>query len=76
LLAIADALPTFPADEFVIAAEPERADALIRRAYDRFALPTFRAGSCSRVRHTARNERGRVGVSTSARLQPLRKEQQ
>ena len=44
LLAIADALPTFPADEIVIAAEPERADELLVRAHDHFALPVFRAG--------------------------------
>ena len=44
LLAIADALPTFPADEIVIAAEAERADQLLARAHDRFALPVFRAG--------------------------------
>jgi len=47
LLAIADALPTFPADEIVIAAEPERAnrlaDDLAARARQRFALPTFRS---------------------------------
>jgi nucleotide-binding universal stress UspA family protein len=48
LQAIADALPTFAADESVIAAWPERstppADELVSRARDRFALPTFRAG--------------------------------
>lgn len=44
LLAIADALPTFAADEIVIAAEPERAGELLRRTHDRFALPTLRAG--------------------------------
>ena len=43
LLAIADALPTFPADEIVIAAEPERADDLLVRAHDHFAVPVFRA---------------------------------
>ena len=47
-LAIADALPTFPADEIVIAAESERstrvANQLVSRARDRFALPIFRAG--------------------------------
>jgi hypothetical protein len=46
LLAIADALPTFPADEIVIAVKPERstrlADELVKRARDRFGLPTFR----------------------------------
>src|SRR5215208_6714833 len=44
LLAIADALPTFAADEIVIAGEAERsmrlADELVSRARDRFALPT------------------------------------
>ncbi len=48
LQAIADALPTFPADEIVIAAQPERstplADELVLRARDRFALPVSRAG--------------------------------
>ena len=47
LQAIADALPTFPADEIVIAARPEQstrhADELVSRARDRFALPTVRA---------------------------------
>ena len=47
LLAIADALPTVPADEIVIAAEPEsesrRSSELVSRARERFALPTFRA---------------------------------
>jgi nucleotide-binding universal stress UspA family protein len=48
LLAIADALPTFPADEIVIAAQPERSsrltDELESRARDRFGLPVVRAG--------------------------------
>ena len=43
LQAIADALPTFPADTVVIAALPERAtsriDELVSRARERFALP-------------------------------------
>lgn len=47
LLAIADALSTFPADEIVIAAQPGRssqiAEELGLRARARFALPTFRA---------------------------------
>src|SRR5262245_43331462 len=46
LLAIADALSTFPADEIVIAAESTRpsriADELGSRARARFALPTYR----------------------------------
>ena len=44
LLAIADALSTFPAERIVIAAEPDRAnptvDELAVRARNRFALPT------------------------------------
>lgn len=45
LLAIADALPMFPADEIVIAARPESsglADELVSRARERFAIPTVR----------------------------------
>ena len=46
LLAIADALPTFPADEIMIAAQPEGsdrfADELVSRARNRFALPVSR----------------------------------
>ena len=46
LLAIADVLPTFPADEIMIAARPESsnrlADELVSRARDRFALPVSR----------------------------------
>jgi nucleotide-binding universal stress UspA family protein len=53
LLAIADALPTFPADEIVIAAQPERstrlADELVTRARDRFGLPTFRGEALPRA---------------------------
>jgi hypothetical protein len=48
LQAIADALPTFPADAVVIAALPGRAtrqvEDLVSRARERFALPVFRAG--------------------------------
>ena len=50
LQAIADALPTFAADQILIAAEPARststrlADDLVSRARRRFALPIFRAG--------------------------------
>jgi hypothetical protein len=43
LLAIADALTTFPADEIIIAADA-RAEELARRARTRFSLPTSRAG--------------------------------
>ena len=43
LLAIADALPTFPADEIIIAGQRERTamlfDELVTRARDRFTLP-------------------------------------
>lgn len=53
LLAIADALPTFPADEIVIAAQPERstrlADELVTQARDRFGLPTFRGEALPRA---------------------------
>jgi hypothetical protein len=49
LLAIADALTTFPADAIVIAAEPEHAgrlaDDLVWRAQRRFGLPVVRAGA-------------------------------
>ena len=49
LLAIADALSTFPADEIVIAALPAlsaaRAEALIARARDRFPVPVDRTRS-------------------------------
>ena len=48
LLAIADALTTFPADEIVIAAESgpstRLADDLVVRARDRFSIPVVRAG--------------------------------
>ena len=48
LLAIADALSTFPADEILIAARPghssQIAEELGSRARARFALPTFPAG--------------------------------
>lgn len=42
LLAIADALTTFPADEILIAADA-RAEELAQRARIRFSLPTSRA---------------------------------
>jgi hypothetical protein len=41
LLAIADALTTFHADEIVIAAGPRHTAELASRARDRFGLPTF-----------------------------------
>ena len=47
LQAIADALPTFPADEIVIAGQSELstqlADELVARAHRRFGLPSVRA---------------------------------
>lgn len=47
LLAIADALATFPADEIVVAAgagsSNDRAQALVARARERFALPVLHA---------------------------------
>jgi nucleotide-binding universal stress UspA family protein len=53
LQAIADALPTFPADEIVISARPERSiehvDDLVFRARERFALPTSWAGESRSV---------------------------
>jgi nucleotide-binding universal stress UspA family protein len=51
LLAIADALPTFPADEIVIAGRPPRStglDRLVSRMRDRFALPIRTADSLMR----------------------------
>ena len=53
LLAIADALSTFPADEIVIAALPgspsTRVEELRARAGDRFAVPVVRTGDSSAV---------------------------
>jgi len=52
LLAIADALPTFPADEIVIAGRPWRSrelDELVSRVRNRFALPIRAADSLSRA---------------------------
>jgi len=43
LQAIADALPTFAADEIVIVAQPERSSLLAARARNRFALPVLTA---------------------------------
>ena len=49
LQAIEDALTTFPADAILIAAEPgsssRPADELVRRASQRFAVPTTRVGT-------------------------------
>lgn len=52
LQAIADALTTFPADEILVSARPERSieqvDALVSRVRERFALPiSLAAGSRS-----------------------------
>jgi hypothetical protein len=48
LQAIADALPTFPADEILIAEQPEHStrvsDELVTRARNRFELPILRGG--------------------------------
>jgi nucleotide-binding universal stress UspA family protein len=52
LLAIADALPAFPADEIVIAGRPARSNGLERlasRIRDRFALPIRIADSLARA---------------------------
>ena len=53
LLAIADALATFPADEIVLAAGAEystgRALELVARARERFALPVLRAGDSQAI---------------------------
>ena len=53
LLATADALATFPADEIVVAAGAEystdRAQALVARARERFALPVLHAGDSHAV---------------------------
>jgi hypothetical protein len=57
LLAIADALSTYPADQIVIAGSAE----LVARARARFGLPTFHAGTPSlpplRTSRTARRRR-------------------
>jgi hypothetical protein len=64
LLAIADALPTFPADQIVIAAEPDRSnrvvDEIVSNARDRFALP---------ILHTARRT-GPQKTGGSPRCEP------
>jgi hypothetical protein len=48
MLAIADALPTFPADEIIIAGQreqpPRLVDELVTRARNRFTLPVLCAG--------------------------------
>ena len=52
LLAIADALPTFPADEIVIAGQPEQVsghEKLVSRVRDRFALPVRATDSLARA---------------------------
>lgn len=53
LLAIGDALATFPADEIVVAAGSEysaaRAETLAARARERFALPVLRSGDAHAV---------------------------
>ena len=58
LQAIADALPTFPADEIVIAARPERStklvDDLVFAGARAFRAPHLRAGSRARSLRSAR----------------------
>jgi hypothetical protein len=54
LLAIADALPTFPADEIVIASASERVGDLVSLARRRFALPVTHAEAPVRTSRTAR----------------------
>jgi hypothetical protein len=57
LQAIADALPTFPADEIVIAIPPQiprrRTDELLEEAYRRFALPVRRATAAEPLQRAA-----------------------
>ena len=67
LQAIADALPTFAADEIVIAAQSDRstrlADELVSRARRRFGLPVGRAGQeRPRPVYTARTFRAGIGA--------------
>ena len=67
LQAIADALPTFPADEIVIAGQSGGskglADELVSRARRRFGLPVGRAGhELPRPVYTARTIRAGIGA--------------
>ena len=49
VLAIADALPTFDADEIVVAGRSEHSAEIVARARRRFALPTRAADSLPRA---------------------------
>ena len=68
LLAIADALSTFPADEIVIAGQPEQVsglEKLVSRVRDRFALPVRAADSLPRAAYASGRNRGSTaGVSS------------
>jgi hypothetical protein len=73
LQAIADALPTFAADEIVIVARSDRslrlADELIARARRRFGLPVGRAGQeRPRPVYTARTLRAGIGAPAAVSL--------
>jgi len=73
LQAIADALPTFPADEIVIAGQSGGskglADELVSRARRRFGLPVGRAGhELPRPVYTARTIRAGIGTPSAVSL--------
>ena len=73
LQAIADALPTFAADEIVIVAQSDRslrlADELVSRARRRFGLPVGRAGQeRPRPVYTARTFRAGIGAPPAVSL--------
>ena len=73
LQAIADALPTFAADEIVIVAEADRptgaANELVARARRRFGLPVGQAGKeLPRPVYTARTFRAGMGAGSSVSL--------
>jgi hypothetical protein len=66
LLAIADALSTFPADKIVIAAAPERVGELVSRARRRFALPISHGETATSVRTSRTARRPRAASSRRA----------
>jgi hypothetical protein len=73
LQAIADALPTFAADEIVIAGQSDGstqlADELVSRARRRFGLPVGRAGQeLPRPVYTARTFRAGIGAPSAVSL--------
>jgi hypothetical protein len=73
LQAIADALPTFAADEIVIIARSDRslrlADEIVARARRRFGLPVGRAGQeRPRPVYTARTLRAGIGAPAAVSL--------